>query len=49
MDFLAEVLQRLSQLASDFHFIREIEINPFFASADPASSSAVDARIRLDF
>jgi acyl-CoA synthetase (NDP forming) len=47
--FLAEMLQRLSQLVSDFHFIREIEINPFFASADRTSSLALDARIVLDW
>jgi acetyl coenzyme A synthetase (ADP forming)-like protein len=49
IDLLVEVLQRLSQLSSDFHFIREIEINPFIASSDRASSAAVDSRIRLEW
>ncbi len=45
LDFLAEMLQRLSQLCVDFDTIREIEINPFLASAARESSLALDARI----
>jgi acyl-CoA synthetase (NDP forming) len=46
--FLAEVLERLSQLCNDFHFIREMEINPFFISSNRQSCIAVDTRIRFD-
>lgn len=49
LDFLAEVLQRLSQLSYDFHFIKEIEINPFMASPRRENCLAVDARIYLDW
>jgi len=45
LEFLAEMLQRLSQLCLDFHYIREIEINPFLASAKRESNLALDARI----
>jgi acetyltransferase len=48
LEFLTEMLQRLSQLSSDFHFIHELEINPFLASADRETSLALDARIVLD-
>lgn len=47
LEFLAEMLQRLSQLASDFHEIQEMEINPFLASPKRESCVAVDVRIRL--
>lgn len=49
IDFLAELLQRLSLLASDFHMIREMEINPLIATSDRNTSVAVDARIFLDW
>lgn len=49
LDFLAEILQRLSQLAYDFHFIKEMEINPFIISAQREGCLAVDARITLDW
>ena len=45
LEFLAEMLQRLSQLCADFDFIREIEINPFLASPKRESCLALDARI----
>lgn len=48
-DFLSEILQRLSQLCSDFHFIRDLEINPFMATPNRETSAAVDARIYLDW
>jgi acetyltransferase len=48
LDLLAEILQRISQLASDFHFIRELEINPFIASARKELNLAVDFRARLE-
>lgn len=49
LEFLVEILQRLSQLASDFHFIKEMEINPFIVSARRDACLAVDARITLDW
>jgi acyl-CoA synthetase (NDP forming) len=49
LEFLAEVLQRLSQLISEFHFISEIEINPFFASPRREDCLALDSRILLDW
>ncbi|HSP06166.1 MAG TPA: acetate--CoA ligase family protein [Acidobacteriota bacterium] len=49
LDFLTEILQRLSQMASDFHFIKEMEINPFMASPRRESCLAVDARMLLDW
>ncbi|MBZ5534333.1 MAG: acetate--CoA ligase family protein [Acidobacteriia bacterium] len=44
---LAESLQRLSQLITDFDEIVEVDVNPFLASAIPQNSRALDARIRL--
>lgn len=49
IDLLAEMLQRVSQLSSDFHFIRELEINPFIASSKRDLNLAVDFRARLDW
>jgi len=46
-DLLAESLQRLSQLITDFDGIVEVDVNPFLASAIPQHSKALDARIRL--
>jgi acetyltransferase len=47
IEFLAEVLQRISQLASDFPQIRDMEINPFIITPDRANSLAVDVRMIL--
>jgi acetyltransferase len=47
LDTLVETLQRLNQLLTDFPEIQEFDINPFFASANRASSAAVDARFQL--
>ena len=44
---LAELLQRLSQLISDFDEIVELDVNPFLTSAIAQNSKALDARIRL--
>ncbi len=49
LSFLAEILQRCSQLASDFYFIREMEINPFVITPEQNTSLAVDARIYPDW
>jgi acetate---CoA ligase (ADP-forming) len=47
LETLAEMLQRLSQLCTDFHKIRELEINPFFATSKRETSLTLDARILL--
>ncbi len=44
---LSETIQRLSQLASDFHDIESFDLNPFLASANPEKSKALDARFIL--
>ncbi|MFI5176530.1 MAG: acetate--CoA ligase family protein [Terriglobia bacterium] len=44
---LAESLQRLSQLMTDFDEIVEVDVNPFLASATTHGSKALDARIRI--
>jgi acetyltransferase len=44
---LEEAITRLSQLVSDFDFIEEIDINPFFASERSDDCKAADARIRI--
>ena len=44
---LQEALLRLSQLVRDFNCFKEIDINPFIASADPSACKAVDARFIL--
>jgi acetyl coenzyme A synthetase (ADP forming)-like protein len=45
-DALAEIIQRLSDLVTDFPRIREFDLNPVFARPDGAS--AADVRILLD-
>jgi len=45
IDKLVETLLRLSQLVGDFHEISELDINPFFATPDDATSAAVDCRV----
>jgi acetyltransferase len=44
---LEEAITRLSQLASDFDCIEELDINPFFASERADDCKAADARIRI--
>ncbi|MEI6666814.1 MAG: acetate--CoA ligase family protein [Acidobacteriota bacterium] len=44
---LEQTLLRLDQLVTAFPEIRELDINPFFASADPDGCVAADARITL--
>lgn len=43
-----ETLLRVSALVSDFHGIRELDVNPFILGETPEDSVAVDARIRID-
>ena len=47
IEFLTEILQRLSQLCNDFPEIRDMEINPFSVSARRELCMALDARIYL--
>ncbi|MBN1557226.1 MAG: acetate--CoA ligase family protein [Lentisphaerae bacterium] len=44
---IAEALQRISQLATDFDCIAEMDINPFIVGRVGEDSVAADARIRL--
>jgi len=47
LDLLADVLLRLAQLAQRHPRIRELDINPFLAAADPEAAKAVDVRVRV--
>jgi len=47
IDAIAEGLQRLSQLATEFPQIREMDINPFVVGPAGVTPVAVDARITL--
>jgi len=47
VNYLAEILQRFSQLIGDFPCIKEIDINPFILAPERSSSMAIDARIIL--
>jgi len=47
LDALAEGLQRLSQLVTEFPQIQEMDINPYVAGPEGTSPIAVDAFIRL--
>ena len=44
---LADSLARLSQLIGDYPQIAEMDINPFFATAQGQRGGAADARVRL--
>lgn len=44
---LEEALTRLSQLVTDFDFIEEVDLNPFFASERIEECKAADVRIRI--
>jgi acetyl coenzyme A synthetase (ADP forming)-like protein len=44
---LASIIERVSQLVSDFPEISEIDLNPVFAT--PSGATAVDVRILVDF
>ncbi len=43
-----EALLRVSRLVSDFHGLRELDVNPFIVGETAEESVAVDARIRID-
>jgi hypothetical protein len=45
MAALSDLVRRLAQLASDFHAIAELDLNPIVAKPD--GCLAVDARIRV--
>jgi acetyltransferase len=45
--FIVEMLQRVSQLVSDFPLIEEMDINPFIAFPEKEKCLAVDGRIRI--
>ncbi len=47
LEFLKEMLLRLSQLAQDFPEILEMEINPMMAFSERSRCKGVDARMRL--
>jgi len=47
IDAVAEALQRLSQLATEFPQIQEMDINPFVVGPPGATPIAVDARITV--
>jgi len=46
-DIIYECLGRLSQLVSDLHQIREMDINPLIVFPESKKSRVVDARIRI--
>jgi acetyl coenzyme A synthetase (ADP forming)-like protein len=47
IDAIAESLQRLSQLVTEFPQIQELDINPYIVSAAGTAPVAVDARMRV--
>ncbi len=48
IDLVAEGLQRLSQLVTEFPDIEEMEINPYVVGPEGTTPIAVDARIRVE-
>jgi len=48
IDALAEGLQRLSQLVTEFPQIQELDINPFIVGPEGVTPIAVDARISVE-
>jgi 4-hydroxybutyryl-CoA synthetase (ADP-forming) len=47
LSIVHECLLRLSQLISDFHQIKEMDMNPFIVFPEAKKSRVVDARISL--
>ena len=47
MQLVAECIQRISQLSTDFPMIEEMDINPLKISSERARAVAVDARVRI--
>jgi succinyl-CoA synthetase beta subunit len=48
LDAIAEALQRLSQLVTEFPQIQEMDINPFVVGPPGTTPIAVDARISVE-
>ncbi len=48
IDAIAEALQRLSQLVTEFPQIQEMDINPFMVGPEGTTPIAVDARISVE-
>jgi len=48
IDAYVDALLRVSRLVSDFHGLRELDVNPFMVGETMEESVAVDARIRID-
>ncbi len=48
IDAIAEALQRLSQLVTEFPQIKEIDINPYVVGREGTTPVAVDAMMRLE-
>jgi len=48
IDAIAEGLQRLSQLVTEFPQIQEIDINPYVVGPEGTTPVAVDARISVE-
>jgi len=47
IDAIAEGLQRLSQLVTEFPQIRELDINPYVVGTEGTTPIAVDARMSV--
>ena len=47
-DAIAEGLQRLSQLVTEFPQIKEMDINPYYVGRQGVTPVAVDAMITLE-
>ena len=45
---IAEALQRLSQLATEFPQIKEVDINPYVVGPQGTAAIAVDARMTIE-
>jgi acetyl coenzyme A synthetase (ADP forming)-like protein len=43
-----DALLRVSRLVTDFHFVRELDVNPFLLGETAEECVALDARIRID-
>ncbi|GAG31052.1 unnamed protein product, partial [marine sediment metagenome] len=48
IDAIAEGLQRLSQLVTEFPQIKEMDVNPFMVGPEGTTPIAVDARISVE-
>jgi acyl-CoA synthetase (NDP forming) len=48
INYIVDIIQRLSQLSLDWPQISELDLNPFIMSADRDNCKIVDARIRIN-